>query len=200
MNINKEIYGYINNLTDTQKMYFGIYCAERVIELYIDFDKMVENEKLEPLIVGGNGYKILREILNYINNNINENETNKIDNYIKICASLMPDYDEYGGDYETIVAQYIPRTIGFILEFYNKKDNQFINWCSDNIIEIINSVESYNYRKTNKNVNNDETRKYVVECYDKEIKIELELIKLLKNNCNEEIIEKYIIENKIRIK
>jgi hypothetical protein len=200
MNVNEKVYDSINNLTNTQKMHFGIFCAERIIELYKYFDEMVKTENLKQLIPNENGYNILRNILNYIENGINENESYKINNYIKICASLMPDYDEYGGDYETIVAQYIGRAIGFLLEFYNTKDNKFINWCSDNIIEVINAVESYKYRKSNENINNEERRKYIEKCYEEEIKLELNFIKLLKNNIDKETMEKYINENKIGIK
>jgi hypothetical protein len=109
----------------------------------------------------------------------------------------MPDYDEYGGDYESITGIYISRTIGFLLEFYIKEENRFIHWCSDNIIEILNAIKSYKYRKENETINNEERRKYVLKCYKEEIKIEIKFMELLENNCDNQNLEKYIMKNKI---
>lgn len=184
MEINKSIYCKLDNLDNIQKIKFCIFCAERIVDLYKDFDLVVKNENLQELIPGHKGYSILKEILDYAKIDLvnNRGEDHKINRYINLCAKLMPNYDEYGGDYETIVAQYIPRTIGFIFEFYNRKEARFVYWCSDNNIEILNAICSYQYRKKNVHIDNNERRNYIIDHYLQEIQVESQFIDMLKED------------------
>lgn len=182
MEINRTIHYKLDNLNDIQKIKFCIFCAERIVDHYKDFDLVVKNENLEELIKGQDGYSTLREILDYAKIDLvdNKGENSRINEYINLCAKLMPDYDEYGGDYETIVAQYIPRTIGFIFEFYNRREDRFVYWCSDNNIEILNAICSYQYRSKNICIDNNERRNYVIGHYLQEIQIESQFIDMLR--------------------
>lgn len=201
MDINKSIYFELDKLDDNQKIDFCIFCAERTIDLYKDFDLVVNNENLNKLIEDTDGYSALREALNYARFNLanTKDKYDKIEYYINLCAKLMPDYDEYGGDYETIVAQYIPRTIGFVFEYYNRKENRFVHWCSDNNIEILNAICSFQYRSRNTTINANEIRNYIVNCYLQEIKIQAQFIDMLKKSVEHSILVEFINNNLISI-
>lgn len=201
MEINKSIYSELDKLDENQKIEFCIFCAERTIELYKDFDLVVNNESLNKLIEDADGYTVLREALDYAKSNLfNDNvEDDKIEYYINLCAKLMPDYDEYGGDYETIVAQYIPRTIGFIFEYCNRKENRFAHWCSDDNIEILNAICSFQYRNTHTTINPNEIRSYIVSYYLHEVKVQSQFIDMLRNSVEHSVLMEFTNNNLISL-
>jgi hypothetical protein len=178
MEVNKLVLENIKQLVFKQQMLFGLSCVDRCIEMYKLFDKMVIEEKLEPLVPNNNGFEILNEILNEGYNlidNIEIEDNDKIQQYVKQCYELAP-HDEDYGDIQTTIAQFAANSLAYSLKFYLEKDLKYLNWCSDSVIEIINIIESEKFYESNPD---DDAEKHLDICFEKEVKIQMEVIQTI---------------------
>jgi hypothetical protein len=119
-----------------------------------------------------------------------------------LLKKLLLDDDIESGMEKQLFFHYILILI-HILEYINDNNNKYIEFCSDNMVEIINQVKSEEYELKNNltgsYIADEEMAKYIDDYIDIEIKIEIEIIEKIKNG-NNEILNEYIENNKIEYK
>ena len=186
----------MRNLSFEKQFFFGLFCSERCIDCYKPFDRMVMEENLQLLTPDGNGYKILKKILDFSYELANKKKTvspNIVNDYIETCYSIAPSDEDYG-DIETTIAQFVANCVAYSLKFYVTEDLKYINWCSDSLIEILNISESDKFNKTQPNESADIMLKAI---FEKEVELQMEIITRLKNDINPLDLRKFVENHKL---
>jgi hypothetical protein len=108
---------------------------------------------------------------------------------------LLLDDDIESGIEKQIFFHYVVIII-HILEYIKENKNEYIELCSDGMVEIINQVKSDEYYKNNEKCTDEELERYTDLMIDEEVKKEIEIIKIIKSG-NKEMLNEYIENNKI---
>jgi hypothetical protein len=194
MDCNKIVYDLINSLNVEHNIMFALTCINRLehlLPLFINSETYIKY--LNKIISKNNIVNKLTEIKT--KTSFNQMETNEINKSIKLLDKLLLDDDIESGIEKQIFFNYILIII-HILEYINENKKEYIELCSDNVVGIINQVKSNEYYTQNENCTDEELDKYVDLMIEKEIGIEIEIIKIIKNG-NNQMLDNYIINNKI---
>jgi hypothetical protein len=198
MECNKKVYEILPELTYKQNIQFALSCLDRV-------------KHLCPLFLNSNQYGIeylIKEIMPrdaielLINTTIQDlrdpinikKET--ITNKVELLESLLLDSEEENSTESAIFFQIIITMIN-TLEYIRDKDINSIGLCSDDIVELINQAKSNEYYINNPNASDEEISEYADLLIDKDVEIQIEIIKKIKNAEDTTEIDKYIENNKI---
>jgi len=195
MAIEDKVINELSMLSKQEKVKFCSSCVHRVIQLYKKFDAEEDISQSIPKASKGEGYSFLSSILDFIDDKLMISSKKEIIEQIKKCDPLIVDFNIYGNSVNVYVAQLIAQTISFILEFYIEDDNKKINYCVDNILEILNQKKSDEYYNVNPKGSNTELRLYLNDIFTKELEIEESLISAIKENDDRKL--KYIISNNL---
>lgn len=191
----KDIYIALKNLSREEKIRYGIICMKRIIDLYNIFDVFIANKNVTDLN-NLSGFKILNNILQDIEVNINNLSDKDLLIEINNCIKLIPVGEEYEG-YEASIAQNVAGTMLFILKFYKENNDRYIELCTDNIIEIINNLRSTYFRKNE--ISGCSEREYKINSYQQEYQIELNIIEMIRSHIKYGLIKKYAEQTAIKI-
>lgn len=189
MECNTRIYLLINELTLNKKILFGLSNINRVIKIYrkyIDINiSEINIDKYNTLIL------ILNSIMIREDSNIQENNDE-----IKVLETFLSN-DYYGSSVELAVSNYIITGIIAVLEFIKTNNIERIYWCSDCVIEILNQIEFEKYYSKYPKYSDDEIENLVDETITKEVIIQENMIKLIKEDVTDICLNQYIEENQI---
>lgn len=202
MEINKIVYAELEKLNANKKMAFGIFCCERIIELYAVFDKMIAENELESLAEHNDGTSIVVATLQFtkqldMDNVVVTNEA--VRNRINECVRLIPDDDDYDGGIETALGQLTAASVGYLLEYYLKRDEKFIQRTSNAVINVVNNIISDDYYNTHPGGTYEEKEAILAAAYQKEVAIQLAFIGMLENNTGQDEKDRFTQANKIKL-
>lgn len=186
MNIKNDLLDILNSLNYNEKIRFLKINLTRVIHLYKIFELMIKSEDLENL---SDTYDF--NTIGTILENFENYSQDEIDNSIEICEQLIPIYEDYGG-VETSIAISVGSSLAETLDYIKSKDTAHVFCVVDEILEIVQFIESEKIQK----INPDESDAYLVDQYNLEIGKQVTLAKLVKNgNVND--LEIFLKENMI---
>jgi hypothetical protein len=195
---NDEINELLKGLTFEQNIDFCFSCINRLRHLpqmFINSDNG-GIDYLNEIIPKENIENVLNDIVNKISKILLNDNTVETDENIKFLEKLLIDDEIYNSTEKNIFFYYIIIII-HLFEYIKERDCKSIYWCSNAILEILNQTKYDEYCKINKNGNDKEMEEYVDMEIDNEIKKQIEIIKLLKENDKNKL-NNFIENNKIK--
>jgi hypothetical protein len=199
MDRNRKVYDLINDLDVYQNITFALTCVNRLRHL----PKLFINsncygiEYLNKIIPKNTIENIIDEIVNEITSGeINTQEINEIR---KLLDKMLLD-DDIENSIEKQLFFYYVVIIIHILEYIKDGKINYIELCSDAMVEIINEIEGKKYSsKMNLDdyyIVDEKMRKYIDKSIDDEINKEIDIIKIIKDG-SKETLNEYLKNNKI---
>ncbi|MDR1316670.1 MAG: hypothetical protein LBK13_07335 [Spirochaetales bacterium] len=199
MNSNKIIYDSINGLSFEQNIMFALACINRLKHLPQVFinSETYGIEYLNGIIPKDKIENILNEIINKIY--YNQIKINEIDADMEILEKLLLDDDIESGIEKQLFFCYVVIVI-HILEYIKENKKEYIELCSDNMIEIVDYIKCKEYETKNNledyYILDEKMEKYLEQFCADEVKKEIEIIKIIKSG-NKEMLNEYIKNNEI---
>jgi hypothetical protein len=195
---NGEINELLKELTFEQNINFGLSCINRLKHLpsvFINSDNEGINY-LNEIVPKENIENILNNMVNKLSQIGLSDSMAEIYESIKLLEKLLIDDEIYNSPEKNIFFYYVVIII-HLFEYIEEKDCKSIYWCSNAVLEILNQIKYDEYLKINKNGNDKEMEGYVDAEIDNEIKKQLEIIKILKEDDKNKL-DNYIENNKIK--
>ena len=155
----------ITALPPVKQLLFGLSCAQRIINLYSQFDQNW-GEKNTHLLTEflENGFA---EALNF-----NSFRTNPlVISTIEQIENITPDTDEYDSGFDVTYAQNVAFVMGYCYDYIEKLDSQQILHAGQCLLEIVDVIENSKYTVT---VNTD-------QIVDQEIALQLDYLEYIGN-------------------
>ena len=188
----------IRTLSYDEKKNFGIFCLDRIINLYEDVDSRIDISEADDNIKKGTASNTLISIYKDLKHS-KATQLDDIKNKIKICDSLILDTEEiFDNSVKNVTAGIVAENLYYLLKFEIEEDNQYIFDCSANQIEVINQIMSeyfFEHVSNNENVCDELLEVLFVKEYDIQLQA-INLIKDRKKNELNELIKETIIYNK----
>ena len=188
----------IRTLSYDEKKNFGIFCLDRIINLYEDVDSRIDISEADDNIKKGTANNTLISIYKDLKHS-KATQLDDIKNKIKICDSLILDTEEiFDNSVKNVTAGIVAENLYYLLKFEIEEDNQYIFDCSANQIEVINQIMSeyfFEHVSNNENVCDELLEVLFVKEYDIQLQA-INLIKDRKKNELNELIKETIIYNK----
>ncbi|WP_298538602.1 hypothetical protein [uncultured Aquimarina sp.] len=178
MSLENKVLELLNTLNKEQKKSFGIFCLERVLSLYKKVDETENLNIVDSSIKKGEAYKRLESIFNEVKNK----EISDIDKLIEACDPLILDTEEiFDNTSENEISGLVAQGLDYLLNFEQSEDEEFIEYCSSNNIEILNQLKAREYYvQSNFKANDDEIMNYVKPLFEKEYEIQIQAINFIK--------------------
>jgi vacuolar-type H+-ATPase subunit I/STV1 len=193
----KIIYTELDKLTFDQKIIFGLSCIKRIIHLYTVFENSESITSLETPIPKDKIYDMLTVNIEYISR-ISENskcDIKLLDRKIKLLETLLIDSEEDNSIEAIILFQIVVIMID-LLEYIKEKDDEKVQYCTENMIELINQIKGDELLKKYPKKTDEEIDQLLDTLFEEEYEVESVIVEIIKNDVNK--LEEYIRENKIR--
>jgi len=183
----------ISELNNNQKKSFAIYCLERVINLYAKVDEKEDLSIVDATIKKGEAFQKLQLIFNKIKNS---NQVDNIEELIAACDPLILDVEEvFDNTTENEVAVLVAQGVDYLLRYLQNEQNEYIEYCSSNNIEILNQLKSNQfYIQSNFKASDEEIMENVDTFLEQEYEIQIQMLELVLQEKDDEI-EKLLADN-----
>ena len=194
--LEKELYA----LNFDKQMLFGLSCIERTKDLYANiYEKEIINNPTEyDKQFLGNGVNLDKIYSNVLQHFISNKKLSKgeFEQYIQQCFDFAPNLEE---DNELVhhIAIHTCLLFSDILNYYISEDQEVIMNYYSNLMELINMIGSENFYSQYPDASDKACDNYLSELFMAEIKKELYVIELLRQNVDWIIISEFNQKNKI---
>jgi hypothetical protein len=197
MDFKKTLNSLINDLDYEQSITFALSCLFRqkhLPKLFIDSNTW-GIEEINKIFPKNN----IEDKLNEIINKVNLRQTNEIDVDLEILDKYLLDFEDENSIEYSLFFNYVCIII-YLLEYLKQNDIEKIEWCSNKIIESVDTIKTREY-EIKMNLEDcyivDKKMKNFLKIFtDAEEEKEIEIIKFIKSEDNEGL-HGYIENNKI---
>ena len=182
---NNEIKELVKDLTFEENLTFALTCINRVKHFpkYLLNSDTYAIQYIEEIhdIPRKNIIPILDEIVNKININPLEIKNNEIIEKIEVLDKLCVHSDEDGSIENSLFLNYLI-ILHYTLMYIKEKKYENIYWCSNNTIEMVDTMEYNRFCKKNKSCNDKEIYDYLDIIGKNEVEKQKEIIETIKRN------------------
>ncbi|ASY41315.1 hypothetical protein [Taylorella equigenitalis] len=176
----------LSGLTFQQQKKFGIFCLDRIQDLYEDVDTRINIQDMSKEVENGKAYTIFRFIYDRLKTDDSITLNELIDLRLK-SDSLILDTDEvYDSITENILAKIVAECLYTLLSFLinHKVDDVFD--CARYVIDIINAQVS-DYFYMNIDDDDDKCEIFLSKLFECEYKIQLSSINFILEDKDSEL-------------
>lgn len=194
--MNKEaIYKKVKYLNYQQQLQFCFFCLDRISNLYSFYEDVPDEKGNYPNGEKRRGILVLNSILETVksSNEIPIDVQKSIKEIYSIAPAIYGEDECEGGIWEAVAAMILD-TYVYALKFVKVPKSTYLNSCFNFMLDIVNCIAQY-YVENNIVLPPENLLKKSAPIFDNEIKITCCFIELLKENVNQELLNKYISDN-----
>ena len=191
----ETIYKKVEYLNYHQQLQFCLFCLDRISYLYSFYEDIPDEKGNYPNGEKGRGILVLKSILEVIKSSNKKPVDAQIS--IKDIYSIAPAIygeDECEGGIWEAVAAMILDAYTYALKFIKDKKNTHLNSCFNFTLDIVNCIAQY-HMEDNIIINPEELLIKSAPFFENELKITSRFIELLKEDVNQDLLDKYIADN-----
>lgn len=192
----KELKNKLDKLSYKQNILFGLTCFLRTKHFYKTFEK--DNDlSLIHKSIQENFSDFLEKILIDLNTN-SDNLKNTFSENLEFSHFAIID-DVFGSSVENFSAQLVAIIASGVLEYGKTKKIEHIEYCIENILEIINQNASDLLYNKFPEKSDDEIESDLDEYYLSELSIQNTIIEMIQKEDTQENIIEFSLKNKLEI-